>query len=114
MRLEGRDIVCVGTADWQTQLPINQHQLMGRLAARTTGIAYETVQLADGSLPLLAPMSEVAGRMATQIGAHYLESHNGGRGVLLAFQVFYGALSANGKTIRYRKDGTDRTAPLAS
>jgi alanine dehydrogenase len=53
------------------------------LAARTTAIAYETVQLADGALPLLAPMSEVAGRMATQIGAHYLESHNGGRGVLL-------------------------------
>lgn len=49
----------------------------------TTGIAYETVQLADGSLPLLAPMSEVAGRMSVQIGAHYLERHNGGRGVLL-------------------------------
>ena len=53
------------------------------LAANTTAIAYETVQAANGSLPLLAPMSEVAGRMATQIGAHYLESHNGGRGVLL-------------------------------
>jgi alanine dehydrogenase len=53
------------------------------LAAGTTAIAYETVQPSDGSLPLLAPMSEVAGRMATQIGAHYLESHNGGRGVLL-------------------------------
>jgi len=38
-----------------------------------TGIAYETVQTDDGALPLLAPMSEVAGRMATQIGAHYLE-----------------------------------------
>ena len=48
-----------------------------------TGIAYETVQLEDRSLPLLAPMSEVAGRMAAQIGAHYLERHNGGRGVLL-------------------------------
>lgn len=46
-------------------------------------IAYETVQLADGSLPLLAPMSEVAGRMSVQIGAHFLERHNGGRGVLL-------------------------------
>src|SRR5207253_11422892 len=46
-------------------------------------LAYETVQFDDGALPLLAPMSEVAGRMATQIGAHYLESHNGGRGVLL-------------------------------
>jgi alanine dehydrogenase len=49
----------------------------------TTGIAYETVQLDDGALPLLAPMSEVAGRMSVQIGAHYLERHNGGRGVLL-------------------------------
>jgi alanine dehydrogenase len=48
-----------------------------------TGIAYETVQLDDGSLPLLAPMSEVAGRMSIQIGAHFLERHNGGRGVLL-------------------------------
>jgi alanine dehydrogenase len=49
----------------------------------TTGIAYETVQLDNGALPLLAPMSEVAGRMSVQIGAHYLERHNGGRGVLL-------------------------------
>jgi alanine dehydrogenase len=49
----------------------------------TTGVAYETVQLDDGALPLLAPMSEVAGRMATQIGAHYLERENGGRGILL-------------------------------
>jgi alanine dehydrogenase len=47
------------------------------------GVAYETVQLPDGRLPLLAPMSEVAGRMAPQIGAHYLERENGGRGVLL-------------------------------
>ena len=53
------------------------------LAGRTTALAYETVQAADGSLPLLAPMSEVAGRMATQIGAHYLEREAGGRGVLL-------------------------------
>jgi alanine dehydrogenase len=48
-----------------------------------TAVAYETVQLADGSLPLLAPMSEVAGRMSVQVGAHFLERHNGGRGVLL-------------------------------
>ena len=53
------------------------------LEAGTTAVAYETVQLANGALPLLAPMSEVAGRMATQIGAHYLERENGGRGVLL-------------------------------
>jgi len=49
----------------------------------TIAIAYETVQLADRSLPLLTPMSEVAGRMAVQIGAHYLEKAQGGRGVLL-------------------------------
>jgi alanine dehydrogenase len=48
-----------------------------------TAVAYETVQLDDGSLPLLAPMSEVAGRMSVQVGAHFLERHNGGRGVLL-------------------------------
>jgi alanine dehydrogenase len=45
--------------------------------------AYETVQVAGGALPLLAPMSEVAGRLAPQMGAHYLERHNGGRGVLM-------------------------------
>ncbi len=53
------------------------------LDSGVTGIAYETVQLADGSLPLLMPMSEVAGRMATQVGAHYLEKSQGGRGILL-------------------------------
>ena len=49
----------------------------------TTAIGYETVQLADGQLPLLVPMSEVAGRMAPQLGAHFLERRQGGRGVLL-------------------------------
>ncbi len=53
------------------------------LDAGVTGIAYETVQLPDLSLPLLAPMSEVAGRMATQVGAHLLERNAGGRGVLM-------------------------------
>src|SRR5690554_3521946 len=53
------------------------------LKAGTTAIAYETVQLPNGSLPLLTPMSEVAGRMATQVGAHLLERAQGGRGVLL-------------------------------
>jgi alanine dehydrogenase len=48
-----------------------------------TAIAYETVQTADGRLPLLAPMSEVAGKMATQVGAHFLEKEPGGRGVLM-------------------------------
>lgn len=51
--------------------------------AKTTALAYETVQLDDGSLPLLAPMSEVAGRLAPQMGAHFLERHNGGRGMLM-------------------------------
>jgi alanine dehydrogenase len=50
---------------------------------KVTAIAYETVQLPDRSLPLLTPMSEVAGRMAVQVGAHYLEKNNGGRGQLL-------------------------------
>ncbi|MBU1001609.1 MAG: alanine dehydrogenase [Proteobacteria bacterium] len=53
------------------------------LNAGTTAIAYETVQLPDGSLPLLTPMSEVAGRMATQEGARFLEKPQGGRGILL-------------------------------
>jgi alanine dehydrogenase len=48
-----------------------------------TGIAYETVQLPSGDLPLLAPMSEVAGRMSVQVGAHFLERPHGGRGVLM-------------------------------
>lgn len=53
------------------------------LEHKVTGIAYETVQLPNGALPLLAPMSEVAGRLATQVGAHFLEREHGGRGVLL-------------------------------
>lgn len=53
------------------------------VAAKTTSIAYETVQLANGALPLLAPMSEVAGRLAPQMGAQFLERHKGGRGVLM-------------------------------
>src|SRR5690242_5141918 len=53
------------------------------LESGITSIAYETVQLSDGSLPLLAPMSEVAGRMAPQVGAHHLQSDGGGRGVLM-------------------------------
>jgi alanine dehydrogenase len=50
---------------------------------KVKSIAYETIQLEDGSLPLLTPMSEVAGRMATQIGAFYLQKDHGGKGVLL-------------------------------
>jgi len=52
------------------------------LATGATAVAYETVQLADGHLPLLAPMSRIAGRMAMQAAAHYLEAPQGGKGVL--------------------------------
>jgi alanine dehydrogenase len=53
------------------------------LESGVTAIAYETIREKDGSLPLLTPMSEVAGRLAVQIGAVYLEAPNGGRGILL-------------------------------
>ena len=53
------------------------------LGSGITSIAYETVRAPDGSLPLLAPMSEVAGRMAPQVGAYYLQRDGGGRGVLM-------------------------------
>src|SRR3954454_20165510 len=53
------------------------------LDRKVTGIAYETVELGDGSLPLLAPMSEVAGRLAPQVGAYHLMRSGGGRGVLM-------------------------------
>jgi alanine dehydrogenase len=53
------------------------------MARGLTGIAYETVELPNSQLPLLTPMSEVAGRMAIQVGAHFLEKMNGGRGKLL-------------------------------
>lgn len=53
------------------------------LERKVTGVAYETVQVDGGALPLLAPMSEVAGRMAPQVGSHFLERDHGGRGVLL-------------------------------
>ena len=53
------------------------------VSARVNAVAYETIRERDGSLPLLTPMSEVAGRMAVQVGAVYLEAPNGGRGILL-------------------------------
>jgi alanine dehydrogenase len=53
------------------------------LDRKVTGIAYETVQLSNGALPLLAPMSEVAGRLAPQVGAYHLMRQGGGRGTLL-------------------------------
>lgn len=51
---------------------------------KVSAIAYETIQLDDGGLPLLTPMSEVAGRMATQVGARYLQKNEGGKGILLS------------------------------
>jgi alanine dehydrogenase len=60
--------------------PVQTRELM---SSGVTAIAYETVTDANGKLPLLAPMSEVAGRMAAHVGAHYLERPQGGRGVLL-------------------------------
>ena len=53
------------------------------MASGATAIAYETVTATDGSLPLLTPMSEVAGRMSIQVGARCLQKANGGRGMLL-------------------------------
>jgi len=53
------------------------------LRSKVNGVAYETIVERDGSLPLLTPMSEVAGRMSVQVGAQYLERPNGGRGILL-------------------------------
>lgn len=64
-------------------LAADKAQAEGLMASGATAIAYETVTAPDGSLPLLKPMSEVAGRMSVQCGAHYLEKHQGGRGVLL-------------------------------
>jgi len=64
-------------------LAADKPQAEGLMASGATCIAYETVTANDGSLPLLKPMSEVAGRMSVQCGAHYLEKHQGGRGVLL-------------------------------
>jgi alanine dehydrogenase len=64
-------------------LAANENLTRALMASDSINIAYETIQKADGSLPLLTPMSEVAGRMAIQQGAKYLEMAQGGRGVLL-------------------------------
>jgi alanine dehydrogenase len=64
-------------------LAADKPQAEGLMKSGATCIAYETVTSARGGLPLLKPMSEVAGRMAVQVGAHYLEKEQGGRGVLL-------------------------------
>jgi alanine dehydrogenase len=64
-------------------LAADKPQAEGLMKSGATCIAYETVTSPRGGLPLLKPMSEVAGRMAVQVGAHYLEKEQGGRGVLL-------------------------------
>jgi alanine dehydrogenase len=64
-------------------LAAEEHLTRAMLDSGVTGIAYETVEAPDGSLPLLTPMSEVAGRMAVQVGAHFLERPHFGRGMLL-------------------------------
>ena len=68
---------------------------------KVTGIAYETVELPDRSLPLLAPMSEVAGRLAPQVGAHTLMRAQGGRGVLMG--GVSGVLCGQGRRHRRRR-----------
>ena len=64
-------------------LAADKEQALGLMKSGAICIAYETVTARNGSLPLLKPMSEVAGRMSVQVGAHYLEKEQGGRGVLL-------------------------------
>ena len=64
-------------------LAADRAQAEGLIRSQCVAIAYETVTASDGSLPLLMPMSEVAGRMSIQVGAQYLQQGNGGRGVLL-------------------------------
>ena len=64
-------------------LAADRRQTEGLMKSGATGIAYETVTNARGGLPLLAPMSEVAGRMSIQVGAHCLEKEQGGPGILL-------------------------------
>jgi len=64
-------------------LAADEQQTRALMKAGSVNIAYETIQKKDGSLPLLTPMSEVAGRMATQVGAEYLQMTRGGRGILL-------------------------------
>ncbi len=65
-------------------LAAEAHLTTALLENRVTAIAYETIQLPNGTLPLLTPMSEVAGRMAVQVGASFLEKPNGGKGILLS------------------------------
>ena len=83
---QGQEIAMLGrgqTLFTYLHLAADPEQTKGLMASGATAIAYETVTDNYGGLPLLAPMSEVAGRMATQVGAHYLEKAQGGAGILL-------------------------------
>ena len=71
-------------------LAADREQAQALVASGVTAIAYETVTAPDGSLPLLTPMSEVAGRMSIQVGANCLQKANGGFGVLLGGRKFPG------------------------
>ncbi|MCA9905094.1 MAG: alanine dehydrogenase, partial [Anaerolineae bacterium] len=73
------DLVLVTYLHLAASVPLT----LAMLESGVIGLAYETVESADGLLPLLQPMSEVAGRMATQVVAHYLQKPEGGRGVLM-------------------------------
>jgi alanine dehydrogenase len=64
-------------------LPVNPPLLQALLDSRCVAVAMETIRDAKGRLPVLAPMSEIAGRLTPQVGAHYLQYHSGGRGILL-------------------------------
>src|ERR1051325_2694478 len=71
-------------------------ELTDRLvSSKVNGVAYETIRETDGSLPLLTPMSEVAGRMSVQVGAQYLEKPNGGGGILLGGVLGGGIVGTN-------------------
>ena len=74
-----RGLILLPTSTWLPTRLVTR-ELLER---KVTGIAYETIQLDDGSLPLLTPMSEIAGRLSIQVGAWCLQAENGGRGILL-------------------------------
>ena len=89
---QGATIVATAAEAWAAELVVKVKDLHmaaapeladAMVTAKTTGVAYETVRDLEGQLPLLVPMSEVAGRMAVQIGAHFLTKQEGGSGVLL-------------------------------
>src|SRR3546814_3655681 len=91
--------VCSSDLFTYLHLAADKPQTEGLIASGATCIAYETVTSPKGGLPLLKPMSEVAGRMSVQVGAHYLEKEPGGRGVLLGGES--GRASCRGRVCQY-------------